>query len=97
MNRRRRQIQFQRLPVRAIVEGNVDAIFRARKKQSFPLGIFLNRVHVAVFRQSRRDSAPALSIIRGLERIRPLIIEFVPVDGHVRCARRVRRRINEAH
>src|SRR2546429_8400310 len=35
-----REVEFERLPVIAVVEGNVDGPFRARKQQSLSPGIF---------------------------------------------------------
>src|SRR5207245_2394508 len=44
VNRRARQMELERLPIRAIVEGNPDACFRTGVKQALALGILAHRV-----------------------------------------------------
>src|SRR5579859_4460717 len=92
-----RQIEFQRLPAPAIIERNVNAVFRARIKQALALRIFSNSVRVTIVRQSRRDFRPRLAIIGRFEKVRMEVIQFVAVNGDVCCAGGVWRSIDDAN
>src|SRR6202158_5812828 len=78
-----RQIELQRLPVRAVIEGNPRARFRAGIEQPLALGIFANGVNVGAVWEAGRDGRPALAEISGLENVRFEIIKLVRVDGSV--------------
>ncbi len=55
VNRRLRQVQLQRLPMRAVIERNENAKLGARVKQAAFLRIFAHCVHVGAIRNSADD------------------------------------------
>ncbi len=90
------QIEFQRLPVRTIVEGNVDAVFRAGIEQAFALWIFADSVDITVVGHAGDDFRPGLAVVGCFENVRAKVIELVAIDGDVGGACRVWRGFDDA-
>src|SRR5579859_41425 len=96
MDRRGRQIEFQRLPVSAIVEGDVDAIFRAGEEQALVLGVFANDVGEAGVRETVGDSRPGFAEVGGPEDVGLEVVQLVAIDGDVGGAGGERRGFDDA-
>src|SRR6185503_7738164 len=72
-----RQIQLQRLPVRAIIKGDESAEFSSRVEQTFALGIFAHSVHIGAIGNSSGDCTPIFSEICRFENVRFEIVELM--------------------
>src|SRR5450755_2006501 len=83
VNRNRRQIQLQGLPMRAGIEGNPDSGFGAGVEQSFPLGVLAYRVNIRPVWNSGGNGGPRLAVVRGLVDVGFEVIELVPIDGGI--------------
>src|SRR6266849_5878543 len=79
----RREIELQRLPMRAIVKRNPNARLRPRVQQTFALGIFADGVNIGIIREAGEEFRPRFSIVAGLENERLEIVELVSVDSDV--------------
>jgi len=78
-----RQIQLQRLPVVAIVEGNPNTLFRAGKEQPFSQRILANRVDGCVIRQTIGDALPGLAAIVRSINVGVRIVNSEAADGSI--------------
>ena len=78
-----RQIQFQRPPVRPIVEGNVDAVFGASIEQSALFGIFADGAHETAVGNSVGELRPGLAIVGGFVDIRLQIVVLMAIHRNV--------------
>src|SRR5271155_1551249 len=69
----RRQIQFERPPIGAVVERNVNAILRARVKQSALLRVFADRSHETAIGYAIRQLRPGLTVVAGFVDVGPKV------------------------
>ena len=82
-NRGDRHVVLQRLPLRAVVEGNVDAQFGGGIEQPFGLRIFLNRVDEGAFGNAGDDVLPGLAAVVGAIDVRLVIGDAMAIDRGV--------------
>ena len=82
---------MQGLPLIAVVEGDKNSRFRARKKQPFARRILANGIGVASPGDARRDFLPAFTAVASPIVVRAVIIQPVAVHGSVNGARVVTR------
>src|SRR5438477_7297783 len=75
-----RHVEPERLPVFAIVEGNVNSALRSGEEQSFPLRVFAHGVHGLSVWNSFHDLLPGLTRVAGPVNVRAYIIEAQSVD-----------------
>ena len=94
-HRGRRQIQPQRLPLRAVIERHINALFRSREKQSFALGIFAHGVHRLARRDSVHNFCPRFAVVLRSENVRPQIVESQRVHCGVSGVRIEMSRFNQ--
>ena len=79
----RRHVEAQRLPVFAIVEGDIDGALRSGEKQAFPLRVFADDVHGLSIRNSPDDFLPGFpGVVRSID-MRTHIVEPEGVDRGV--------------
>ena len=74
-HRGRRQIQPQRLPVCAVIERDIHALFRSREKQPFALGIFADGVHRLAGRDFVHNFCPRFAAVLRSKNVRLQIVE----------------------
>ncbi len=74
-DRGRGKVQTERLPVVAIVVGEVDAAFRAGKEQPAALRVFPHHVDVLVPRDAVGDFLPGLAVVACPVNVRAQIVE----------------------
>src|SRR5436305_11855441 len=91
MNRRSRQIQLQRLPVRARIERNENAELSAGIKQSGLFRVLAHRMHECAVRNSINDGVPGFAEIGCFNNVRLKIVEFMSVDRGISSLAVVRR------
>ena len=92
-----RQIQLQRLPRIAIIERNVDGVFRPREKQSLPQRIFAHGIHRRIIGQSVGNFLPGpAAIVRAVD-VSVQIVEPQTVDRRVRRIRIEMRAVQLRH
>ncbi len=72
-----RQVQVERLPVVAVVEGDEHAALGAGIQQSPPLGILAHDAYEVVLRQIVVDLVPVIAVIRHLVDVRPEVVHLV--------------------
>ena len=87
VDRRSRQVQLQRLPVRAIVGREVHSRLRARVEQALHLGVFAHRSHVSAGGNAVGDASPRLAEVVGLVDQRIEVVQLVAVDRRICRAR----------
>ena len=92
-NRGHRQIQLHRLPVRAVIERNIDARLSSGVKQSALVRVFANHPGESAVRNSIRNFLPGLAVVTGLVQIRFVVVVLVHGRRDVRRARFERRRV----
>src|SRR6267143_55207 len=85
-DRSSRKVEAEGLPVVAVVERNVDGLFRTGEQQSFALRIFADGVDGLVFRDSVHDLLPGLASVVGPVNMRMQIVKPEPVDRCVNSA-----------
>src|SRR5215472_14749 len=68
------QVQREGLPLRAVVEGNVDSVFRAGEEQTAAAGIFTDGVNEIVVGDAVDDLAPCFAVVVGLEDVGVAIV-----------------------
>ena len=76
-------VQPQRLPMIAIVEGNVNCALSAGKEQTLALGIFTHRIHILIGGNAVDDFGPGLAGVARAVNVRTQIVETQRVDGGV--------------
>src|SRR5258708_32069586 len=86
-NRRRGHVELERIPVRAVIAGEVHPLLGAREKQTAVNRILSDHVGDAPVRDAVVDLAPGPSAVMGLEEVRTKILEAERVAGHVRRQR----------
>ena len=91
MNRRSRQIQLQRLPVRARIERNENAQLSAGIKQSGLFRVLAHGMHECAVRNSINDGVPGFAEIGCFNNVRLKIVEFMSVDRGISSLAVVRR------
>src|SRR5207302_5994068 len=96
MDRSRRQVELQGLPVRAAIKGNPRTRFGAGIEQSFALGVFANGVNVRAVGESGSDWRPGLAEVAGLKKVGLEIIDLMGVDRGVGGASFEPRRFDQA-
>ena len=67
-------VEPERLPVFAIVEGNIDGALRSGEEQSFPLRVFAHDVHGLSVRNSFHDLLPGLTRVVGPINVRTHVV-----------------------
>ena len=70
VDRRGRQIHLQRLPMRAVIERNINAELGAGVEQAAAFRIFAHGVDVGAVGDSVGDGGPALAGVAGLDKCR---------------------------
>ena len=90
------QIEREGLPLRAIVEGNVDAVLGAGEQQALAAGIFAHGVHEIVFGDAVDDLGPGLAVVGGLEDVGLAVVVLIILHRHVGGAGIVRRGVDQA-
>src|SRR5437867_2538946 len=78
-----RQIHLQRLPLVAVIEGDVDSVLSASKKQSFPYWIFAHNVDIGALRNAFCDFGPSLSQVVRAINIGLQVVRLMTIDGGV--------------
>ena len=96
-HRRDRQVELERLPRVAIVQGDEGTTFRPAHEKSASVRVFLHRVHVDTRWQSVRDRLPRLPEVAGPEEVGLKILELVPVDARIGNIRVEVRRLHLRH
>src|SRR5438132_9521091 len=74
------QIQSQRLPVRAVIERDINAFFGSGEQETFPFRIFANCVDDLAGRYSVRNLRPRFAGVVRRKNARPQIIDPQRVD-----------------
>src|SRR5580704_1670190 len=80
---RRWKIKLERLPVRTVVEGNVDARFGAGEKQIVARWVNTDSVHIVSGREAVHQRGPGLTEVGGFEDVRSEVVLLVAFDGDV--------------
>src|SRR5258708_35098309 len=83
-DRRRRQVEAQRLPAIAVVEGDVDGLLAAGEKKTALLRIFSNDVDDSARRNPADDLGPTFPAVARAKDVRAEIVEAECVDRGVR-------------
>ena len=78
-----RQVELQRLPMPAVVEGHVDALGRAGIQQAAPRGIGAHHRHEFSRRQPGIDLGPRLAEVAGAQHVRAELILALVVDRDI--------------
>ena len=86
VHRDRRQIEFETLPIRAVVEGNVDAVFGAGEEKPGLLRIFPDGADEGAVRNSVHELRPGGSVVGGFEDVRAVVVVLVAIDGNPGCS-----------
>src|ERR1700735_3923827 len=76
-----RQIQLQRFPVIAVVEGNPHAGSSSGKEQALPDGDFAHGVDRSVIRETVSDQLPGLASIVRMVDIRMKVVDAEAAEG----------------
>ena len=97
VNRRNRQIDLQRAPVRSVVERDIDAALGPGVEQTFFLRVFSNCAHKNSVGNSGSDPGPSRSVVAGLVNVGREIVVLMAVNRDVRSAGIVRRRFNQTN
>ena len=95
VNRGDRQVQLQRLPMRAVIKRNEDARLSPRVEQSPSLRIFADSVHVRAIGNSVHNCAPRFPQIGRFENIRLKVVKLMSIHRDVSSVAVVRRGINQ--
>ena len=82
-DRRGGHVQPQRLPMVAVIEGDVDGALGAREQQAASHGVLTHRVHDLIRRDSRHDFRPGLPAILGPKDVRVQIVEPQSIDSGI--------------
>src|SRR5215470_3630488 len=82
-----REVEFERLPVIAVVERNEDRAFCASKQQSLSLGVFAYNVARGAVGNASADLRPSFPRIAGAVNMRAQIIQPERIDRRVGRAR----------
>ena len=96
-DRRHRQVELQRLPVRPVIEGDVHAELRARIQQALSIRVLSSHPHEVVRGNTVAavgEQLPALAVIVGAKDIRLEVIETVTVYRDKRPSRIVGRKVD---
>ena len=88
VNRRDRQVQLQRLPVGAVVEGYINAGFGPGIKQTFFPGINPNCPNIGSLRDPVYNRTPGFSEVVRLENVGFEVVQPMPIDRDI-CGVRV--------
>ena len=83
-NRSNRKIELHRLPIRPVVERNVNAGFSAGIKQAAFVWIFADHAGEGAIRNACGDLRPGLAIVARLVEIRFVVVMLVHRRRHVR-------------
>src|SRR3989475_4848626 len=83
MNGDRGEIQLERLPVRAIVQGKVHPGLGSGKQQALALRVFADGPDIRTFRDAVGDQGPALAMIARAVDEWAKIVELVAVHRQV--------------
>ncbi len=83
----RRQVESQALPVVAVVERHVHAVFGAREQESPARRVLPHRVHHLVHRNALDRFLPRAATVARAVDVRPQVVEPEPVHGRVRGER----------
>src|SRR6266481_1417712 len=78
-----RQVELKRLPIIAIVEGDINRAFRSGKQQPLTRAIFANHIACSAGWYAVSDFGPGLAEIARAINVRPQIINAKTVDGGV--------------
>src|SRR5260370_29643834 len=78
------QVELQRLPVIAVIEGNKYRALRTRKKQPFALGILAHRVAGSASRNPNSNFGPGFAEVASPVNVRAQIVQAKAVDRGVR-------------
>ena len=90
------QIQFERAPVCAVVEGNIDAGFGSGVEQAALLGIFANGANEGAIGNAVGELGPGLAVVGGFVDVGFEVVALVAIDGDVGGAGVERRSVDEA-
>src|SRR5262249_35872521 len=82
-----RQVEAERLPVVAVVEGDVDGALGSGEEQTLALGIFTDGVDVLVVWNAGDDFGPGLAAVAGAKNVRTQIVEAKRINRRVGCIR----------
>ena len=96
VDRRVRQVLPQRLPFRAVVERNVDAVLGAQIQQLRLLDVLANRAREVGRADAVGDRRPGLAVIVGPEDVRLEVVLLIAIRGDISGAGAERRRLNQA-
>ena len=90
VNRGRWQIELQRLPARAGIEGDEDTSFGSGEEKARAPRIFADGVNISSSRDSIRDARPGFPVIsRGVD-VRLIVVKAMAIHGYIggACIRR---------
>src|SRR5579862_6575840 len=85
------QIQFERPPIAAVVERNVNAILRTCVKKSVLLRIFADCPHKTAVGNAIGELCPALAVVAGLIHVGSKIIALMSINCYIGCGSIMRR------
>src|SRR5437899_10705094 len=80
---RERQVQLQRLPVIAVVGGEIHAALGAGKEQSLMRRIFVDGAHERPLADPADDELPRLAVVARAIDIRTLVVQSMPIDRRI--------------
>ncbi len=86
VNGHERHVQAQGLPVIAVIERDVNALFSSRVQQNFANGILAHHAHEIDVANAADGLLPGLTKIMGTENVRMQVVEAVAIDRGVRGA-----------
>ena len=78
-----RQVELERLPVVAVVEGDPHAGFGSGEQQTLPHGIFADGIDRRALRQPVRDQPPGLPAVMGAVNVRTEIVDAEAADRSI--------------
>ena len=93
-DRSHRKIELHRLPVRAVVERNVDARFRSGIEQAALVRVFANHAREGAVGNSVGDLLPGLAVVARLVEIRFVVVVLVHRRRNISSAGIERRRFD---
>ena len=80
-HRRCGQVQTERLPVIAVVEGYVDGAFGSGEEHALTFRVLANGIDVFVVGNAVDDLGPGLAAVAGAQDVRPQVVEAQRVDS----------------
>ncbi len=83
VHRHGRQVQFQRPPVRTVVEGHIYAVLGSRIEQAALLRIFADGAHERTIGNAVGEFRPGQAVIAGLVDVRFKIVALMTINSHI--------------